>query len=380
MPKEKYLVIKYENEFFTKQVSMNYNELRQAIDSEFPGSSYFIMSDSFLYQIGKGHEKIFGKNSNKLDVDIALYYLHDKYLDFFEQFKILTNNFDGIFYDEDMYGKNASIEIYNENIEDLKIGLKKPIVVDKWKYKLRQNNISEAINLDPSNNQKYVNWILNMDYNFGYNYMEDRDKLNALLTDFDNPKVKAFIKAGGHSIDIMDYSKDSELFQVINENYYKKLEEIEAGDREILYQKRKIFEDKNWLVVIPKTHEEAVTIGRRTYWCTSADSALGEERFEEYTQKESPYDFQNHIDNGIIFYDLLIFINKNNTEEKYQWSELTDSFLDWNDEPFSIRGTFEIDFIELFYQNNDKVPEIFKLIIADILKEKYPELNKEYYK
>ena len=252
---------------------------------------------------------------------------------------------------------NEGLRIVNK-FQLTKDRFKKHISLEKYMFFIGLDKlITIQENLDPTSNKKYFDWLCKIEM-IKKTFSEDFDKTNILLTDFDNPQVKSLIKKAGYSLDINSYLAINDLFKVVKECYYDKLDEVESGNREILYQKRKIFEDNKWLVVIPNTHDEAVTIGRGTNWCTSADSKDGKENYSYYT------------DNGKR--DLVVFINKS-TNNKYQYSVYSSDFLDENDDRFDLENIFDIDFIINFDNEYEKIPVGFKKILGNYDKDIYNE-------
>lgn len=326
------------------------------IYERFPNNNYFIKEHkdykTYYYFVKKGFLKPLGHYSFNEDY-LGNFIINDKY----PQFKNDENYhdfLDEIFYDE-------ALELIDSLYERFP---NKKISIDNWKYKLPAPVLHNLFTI----NTKYINWLCNIMYlNNDFFQHEDYDKIKELLKDFDNPQVKAYIKKEGYSINILDYENNNELFKIINECYYSKLDDVEAGDRKILYEKRKIFEFRNWIVVTPKTHAEAVTIGRRTNWCTSGDSEEGAHYFENYTTPNH----SDYIKTGRDFVDLYIFINKNDEIQKFQWSELTGDFLDWNDSDFQVNKYFDEAFIEEFNYSIGKMPFKFKKFLGKFFKDKY---------
>lgn len=345
-----------DNSVFIKEIfdELSKEDLKNLISKEFNNKvSFFELIGNRLYQIHKGKDITFGLN-NYLNVEVGLFMLADKYPLFLQSKDFLILMMD---YDINYNG-------YLQDIENIKNEVSKPIVIDKWKHKINFMKFYDALNIDPTHNQKYLNWICSVMYNFEI-ANEDFDKVRTLLEDFDNPQVKSLIKKSGYSIDIMDYENNNDLWKIINECYYSKLEDIEAGDRQILYQKRKVFENNKWLVVIPENHPEAVTLGRGTNWCTSADSEDGAENFKNYTTNvDSDSDAKIH--------DLFIFINKQNEKEKFQYSaNVIESFLDWEDEDFNAKEVFDFETVEEYHNTMEFIPTQFKEILYLNDKEKY---------
>jgi len=106
----------------------------------------------------------------------------------------------------------------------------------------------------------------------------------------------------------------------------------------------KIYEDENWEVYIPENKGAACKLGKGTSWCTAAP---GLDYYEKYHSKEFP---------------LIIFISKNNPEEKYQfWYDSEESqFMDRNDDP--------INNTELFFKLNEIVKSLANKLPEEVIR------------
>ena len=78
----------------------------------------------------------------------------------------------------------------------------------------------------------------------------------------------------------------------------------------------KVYEDNDWLIIVPKTREAAIYYGKGTKWCTA--STGGYNYFERYNNEGKLY----------------ININKN-TGDKYQFHFESNSFMDAEDKPIT---------------------------------------------
>ena len=87
---------------------------------------------------------------------------------------------------------------------------------------------------------------------------------------------------------------------IITEEQKKKLFQIKEG-RVKSYERDKIYEDDNWLVVIPLTHNASCKYGAHSKWCVSV--------------KGNETHYNRYMRNGILFY----VINKNDGLEKYSY-------------------------------------------------------------
>ena len=109
-----------------------------------------------------------------------------------------------------------------------------------------------------------------------------------------------------------------------------------------------IYEDDTWQVFIPENKGAACKLGKGTDWCTAAP---GLNYYEQYHSQEDP---------------LIIFINKQDPEDKYQFHYKTSQFMDKQDEDISEN--------KIFYKLNEIVKKL-----GSKLPKKTIELANEYY-
>jgi hypothetical protein len=108
-------------------------------------------------------------------------------------------------------------------------------------------------------------------------------------------------------------------------------------------ESEKVFENKDWIIVIPKTHRAACFYGKHTEWCTASKDSSG--YFDEYS-KQGP---------------LYVNINKE-TGDKYQFHFESGQFMDENDEQIEdfigfLEGNGLFDFYSEKFTHNDVVEE-----------------------
>ena len=348
----KFILIKLLDDIIIQDIN-NHDSIESVktfMNENFGENNYYVISKHGDW----GHTILTIVNRKKIvniKDDLCLVYLYDKEPEIYQKLS-------GIF-DNDKLFKSPLIHLDDYLRRSNQII--KTLSLEKYKFQISWLKF-DAIQsyVDPTPNKKYFDWLCKVTVNYGL-LSEDYEKYNSLLTDFDNPQVKSLIKKSGYSLDINFYKNSNDLFKVVKECYYDKLEDVEAGDRKILYEKRKIFEDNNWLVLIPESHTEAITLGRGTNWCTSADSEDGEVNYNYYTKNNKR--------------DLLIFINKNDNK-KYQYSTHKNDFLDENDDEFD-KEIFDNNFIINFYEVYTDIPKYFRHILIVIDKRKYFTLTIE---
>jgi hypothetical protein len=70
-----------------------------------------------------------------------------------------------------------------------------------------------------------------------------------------------------------------EIIRWIHENGRELMKRNKSDAEAKKQDARIIYEDPEWVIVTPKTHQASVAWGRRTNWCTAVDSPLGEGKF-----------------------------------------------------------------------------------------------------
>ncbi len=174
---------------------------------------------------------------------------------------------------------------------------------------------NEIISLDPtaSNGRmgKYGKWLLNI-YKKGTFKEGDFGEARELLPVYD--KYRNVVEVN----DIMKISSMGELYSVV-EPYMKGDKATSKTDaaRKTKEGAEKVYEDNQWVIVIPHTKEAAQLYGKHTKWCTSADKFRN--MFDHYNNKGPLY----------------INIDKVNNR-KYQFhfqSSLSDGYMDEMDKP-----------------------------------------------
>ena len=136
--------------------------------------------------------------------------------------------------------------------------------------KIGEEDFNKLTEIDPSKTKKYLNWICKQ-YIDGVNI----DKLEDIIKDFDYKANKKGLK----STDINYYKNIDELEQAIKETAVST--EIDKtikrrSDAEI------VLDNKDYLIVSPKTFEASQYYGNATHWCTSLQKSY----FNDYTKRD----------------------------------------------------------------------------------------------
>jgi hypothetical protein len=166
--------------------------------------------------------------------------------------------------------------------------------------------------LDPTYNNgrmgRYTKWLLNI-YRKGTFKEGDFNEAIQLLPIYDRYKNVVPVK------DIMTLNSMGELYSVV-EPYMAGDKATSKSDaaRKIKGGAEKVYEDNQWLIIIPHTMEAAILYGKNTQWCTAAEKSMN--MFDYYNNQGSLY----------------INIDKVNNR-KYQFHFESNSFMNEEDDP-----------------------------------------------
>jgi len=288
---------------------------------------------------------------------------------------------------------------------------------DKYKDLLDENLFSFFVDLDPTTDKKYAQWIihnffkmykagideglrkarlgnnpnenlykyplsvqclsnlLQSNKSLGLFFQEDHKKITNDLKSYTLLKNKNMLKP--EEKNIMNIKGYEALWTLIG-LYEDKLEQIELESVDS-NEYEKWYEDKEWLVVTPHTHKAACKYGANTRWCTASrdDASM----FDYYT-RDGP---------------LIIIINKGVDKwqlhfESNQWKDALDNEIGGRDE-FLIRlpdnlkdaiynKTNNILFLENFHvyikeiaDDGDKVKDILQYISGNTLTSAWASLS-----
>lgn len=180
---------------------------------------------------------------------------------------------------------------------------------------------------------KNLNWVVHQYINGAFHY-GDIDKVKEDLKKFEKYKKNRDI-FNSADLNQYDYNTLKQKLNNIDDNNINQLgssarkNAIEKGKDEI----EKYYENNKWFIIIPKTEAAARYWGKRTHWCTAADSEKN--MFDRYNTHGPLY----------------ILIDKNNPSKKYQFHFESNQFMDVNDDPIDI---------PMFLKDNPEIKSIFK--------------------
>jgi hypothetical protein len=158
---------------------------------------------------------------------------------------------------------------------------KKRIDYIKSKNPNLSNDAVEALALaDPTNEKKYLNWIVRLFNNGAFtSNNEEIDesllvKTTILIKSFESNKSKI-------PQELRDINKFKNLLDL--SFFLMKFERQNRQDEESFLKNgiRRVFEDENWLVASPLTMQASIKLGKSTTWCT-ASKEPDNNRFHSY--------------------------------------------------------------------------------------------------
>lgn len=192
-------------------------------------------------------------------------------------------------------------------------------IYPKYYSDISEKEFWEIIKADPTYNEqspqkmgKYGKWLLNQ-YRHRNLDMNNLPEVKNIL-DFFNRYNRQLEKK-----DITQYKNVDQVYEAVK-NYMADPTQATSKSDEARKIKEmgaeKVYEDKDWLIIVPKTQEAAIYYGKGTKWCTAATG--GYNYFERYSNEGRLY----------------ININKH-TGDKYQFHFESNSFMDAEDKPIT---------------------------------------------
>ena len=189
-------------------------------------------------------------------------------------------------------------------------------IYQKYYSKIPQDAFNQIIQSDPTYNQAHPNkmgkfgkWLLSL-YSSNRLKLEDLYKAKEYLSYF--VKFNNVIEEK----DINKYKSLQDLYRVV-ETYIENPDQATSKQDAVRKAKEgaeKVYEDSEWMIIVPHTQEASCYYGKGTQWCTAADKS--DNMFDSYNEQGNLY----------------ININKR-TQEKYQFHFETNSFMDSTDAP-----------------------------------------------
>jgi hypothetical protein len=217
---------------------------------------------------------------------------------------------------------------------------------DRGKTNLPQHIYTRICELDPTtkndNAGKYCDWLLRR---VTPDMLRDNDKLRRLriaLEQFNDGKKRGILQRYGIPMDIGQYKTADDLISVIGDimSQGTALSQSTANKMEQLKGQYDIVgEDKDWIVVHPKTFEAERYFGSGTEWCTVAN----EEYFRQYNKQGPLY---------------ITFPKNGDNKLKMQFHFESESFADYQDEVYD---NPKVCIVKVLQEDKNRIEPLFKL-------------------
>lgn len=215
---------------------------------------------------------------------------------------------------------NVSESIHNNNDlinESYLIEAELKDIYPKYYNDIPQDIFWNIIKTDPTYDEqrsqkmgKYGKWLLNQ-YRQGNLDMNNLPKVRNTIDFFNRYNRQLEVK------DINQYKNIDQVYDNVK-NFMEDPSQATSKSDEVRKIKEmgaeKVYEDNDWLIIVPKTREAAIYYGKGTKWCTASTDSYN--YFERYNNEGRLY----------------ININKN-TGDKYQFHFESNSFMDAEDKP-----------------------------------------------
>lgn len=162
------------------------------------------------------------------------------------------------------------------------------------------------MDMDPTDTKDYRNWLIKMYKQMNFDeFLQNAEKMNQLLTIYDSGKGRLPEPQDGNAKqdkrNISNIKSIDELNAIVNYILENQLHLNKKKKMAVSYSDRvELYEDEDWMIVIPLTHEQSKFWAKGARWCTAR--AQESSYFRDYS-KTSP---------------LYIFHNKNNHIGSYQ--------------------------------------------------------------
>lgn len=176
------------------------------------------------------------------------------------------------------YDKSFSHEILDEAMSTAD-------VYQKYYSNIPQAEFDQIVKADPTSKPNkmgiYCKWLLTL-YTAGKLLLEDLYKATEYLTTFTKFKAKIQQK------DINQFKSLPDLYNVI-QPFAEAPDQATSNSDEVRKAKQgadKVYEDSQWLIIVPHTMEAAKYYGANTQWCTASDN---NNMFDEYYSRGELY-------------------------------------------------------------------------------------------
>lgn len=177
---------------------------------------------------------------------------------------------------------------------------KKDTLRSKWSH-VNEEDFNRLVDSDPSPTKKYADWMLKTHIDGGYSVDQiipiilKFDQVNGRIThELVRKGVDAFENEIGVDIPVSDIDtifrspKDINSYKGLGilKAIINQVESKKTKKEEKLQGAEKIYEDENFLVILPKTKEGSCHYGSGTRWCVAARES---NQFDNYSKRGTLY-------------------------------------------------------------------------------------------
>lgn len=186
----------------------------------------------------------------------------------------------------------AILNKYGNKIQD-KLAQDLQIAQNKQYENLTPGSLLDLIiQVDPTKNSQYTDWILRQYLSNQFRYIEDIGKATSLLSFYEKAKPKLPQEAR----DINKFKTFDQFYDYIDELKNKKVDTTSNREKERQFEQELIsnkeveifYNSPDIKIVIPRTERASCYFGRNTRWCTAAEDAENN-MFDYYSQDGDLY-------------------------------------------------------------------------------------------
>ena len=153
---------------------------------------------------------------------------------------------------------------------------------------------------DPTSTKTYRKWLIDILYkNSNYEeYINFLEEIPELLPIYINGKTRipAEYEKWKNIANIKTFEEFKQVIQFILENNLHISKNVAKGRRVVHSDYKVLFENDEWVILIPLTWAQSKKWANGATWCTAGDSNQGREWFTKYSNGSPLYIFHNKID------------------------------------------------------------------------------------
>jgi len=220
------------------------------------------------------------------------------------------------------------------------------------------NIFKKIISLDPTYkpNKKgtgsYSKWLIK-EYQQNPSLINDTS-ITVMLDKFNQLKNKRILS--DNQVDIMRIPNIQSLKEIVDKYSLSDIKSKQDLKKEEKSNIKKLYDDSEWLLLIPLTHKASCVYGANTKWCTAGKNS--EDTFNDYSDEGSLY----------------ILINKN-THKKWQFHPASGSYKNELDK--------DIETPDIYFNFYNKITgrllNILRGIVPEIFSQKYDSIMEDVF-